>query len=163
MNKFSTNMYLSVLFASNNDQIIFKKIDLMNLASIVEFLSSYVNLKFLDNLDIYIVNGCLLKENNPAYALYYDGDEVNFSFNVIDNEQHKINTNNFHRPTILISSEIVSEPILFETTLIHELCHYLDGVTSGEEMAQDLEYIYLCDVYGFSEDAAYEYLHEKYD
>lgn len=163
MNKFPDSMYVSSLFAkSDSNSISFKRLNLMHLSSIVEFLSEYINVGILKGIDIYVVDGCLLKENNPAYALYYDGDEDNFSFGVIDNKQHKINTRIFNKPTILLSSEIISDTVLFETTLIHELSHYLDGMSSGEGIAQSLEYVYLCEMHGFSEDSAYNYLQKKY-
>ena len=140
----------------------YRAINMQEYASVLEFLSSYVNIDSLRGVDVYIVNGCLLKENKPAYALYYDGDESDCSFSIEKNSEYIVNTRVFNKPTILLSANIMEDTVLLETTLIHEFCHFLDGVSEGEAEAQKLELEYLCDIHGFSEDAAFDYLHKKY-
>lgn len=161
MNKMDAKLYIDMIF-SKASNIVLEKLHLDSYTSITEFLSNYINLDILSSLDLYKVNGCLLKDGHPAYALYYDGDEYNVPFSVLYDGEHSLVNKSFDKPTILLSSDIFSDDILLETTIIHEVCHHFDGLSSGESLAKKLESEYLCYVHGYSSDAAFEYISSKY-
>lgn len=145
------------------DPIILKSLKISEIPNVLEFLHHLgnINNEHLEAVDIFILRGIILQKGLPAYALFYDGDETNKELivNVDGKIQH--GTVAVDSPIILISKNVAKDELLFYTTIIHEVCHLIDGMPSGERMAKKLEYDFLLNI-GFEPEKAREFLSKKY-
>jgi hypothetical protein len=156
------NNYINNLFRFSST-VSYSVKNIYDFAMVSEFLSSYCDISVLENINVYLFSGVLHKSGNKVYALYYDGDETDLDFEVLqDGFFHKVRIDLNH-PCILVSSEILNDEVFLDTTLVHEYVHFLDNVSSGEFLAKNLENTFLVDMYGYSEDASYEFLLNKYN
>lgn len=130
---------------------------------ISEFFAQYTDdVDFLNIVDIFVVDGVVLKDGQPAYALFFDGDEDQTEVAISKGGRVVKERVVADSPIVLVSSMVCEKPILFETTIVHELCHYIDGMPSGEEVAKRNEYNFLSSVYGYSVEDAEKFLLLKY-
>jgi hypothetical protein len=130
---------------------------------IQDFLSRYGSLGAeMGGLEFIVVDGTLILENKEAYALYYDGNDEEPTVEVEkDGMTIKVKMRSWGR-TVLISAGVADDEPLFFSTVVHEIAHCIDGQSEGEDFARELEFILLTDVFGYSEDAAYQFLERKY-
>lgn len=147
------------------DHLILEQLKISDFPNVIRFIQRYTNNKYLESIDIFVVNGILLKNNLPAYALFYDGDEDDlYTKAIILTEEGKIDVAEViaDSPIILISKSIINNKLLFETTLVHEIVHFIDGIPSGEDVARQMEFNFLINIYQFDTQKANKFLKKKY-
>lgn len=159
MNKFEKTWYRLCFF--HKTAAILKTLKVTDLPKVADFFSQYTaDLDFLNIVDIFVVDGIVLKDGHPAYALFFDGDEDSGDVSIFKNGRLLKERVVVDSPIVLLSN--LNDDLLLETSIVHELCHYIDGMPSGEEVARRNEYNFLHAVYGYSDEEAKSFLVKKY-
>lgn len=131
--------------------------------NVLKFLEKYASADYFDSIEILLMKGVVYKDGHPAYALFFDGNEENNEVVVRVGEQEIVEAVFADSPIILLSNNIINNKLLLETTMVHEVSHFIDGMPSGEDIAKKIEYNYLMSVYGMDTRAAKEFIYKKYE
>lgn len=152
------------LQTANMSSETYKSLKLKDLPSVESFINRYTESELLDSIDIYIMNGTIYLDSNPIYALFYDGNEKGFDKVSLLHKNGFLNSIDVSAdsPIILISEDVYSDEFFLETTVVHELSHFIDGLPSGEEIARRMEYNFLVLEKKISKDDANKFLKYKY-
>lgn len=146
-----------------HESLILKSLKLSDFPDIAKFFKRYTQNEFLNSIDVFIMKGTIHTNGQPAYALFFDGDEQQKDVELEVNGKVFVETVVPDSPIILVSEDVVTNSLLLDTTLVHEISHFVDGMPQGEEIAQRLEYIFLTTVHMLSKEEALNFLKSKYD
>ncbi len=135
----------------------YKTTKIKYIPEVYNFFSSMIDRNILDSIDVYIMPGIVADSHmQPAYALFYNGDEQNKKVYLLDK---KISYTILpESPIIIVSNNIVNDRLLYLSTIAHEVSHVLK---TSEKFAIKMEKEFL--VYlGLTPEEAKRFIKNKY-
>jgi hypothetical protein len=128
------------------------------------FLQKLSN-KRLDAVKIFTLEGTVIVENQTVYALFFNEEDHNrdISLRVEESIIHLKMPTGF--PLVVLSKGVIGNELLLNTSIVHEMSHYIDNYNKSEEAesyALELEKKFMVENYKMEKSEVDFYIKEKY-